>query len=70
MKYGTEIVVIGLAAFLAMLGAAFAADDLSRPMRTPDSLLEMGKVGVRNVDEGAICRVVAVTCSLVCPRLS
>ena len=27
MKYGTEIVLIGLAAFLAMLGAAFAADD-------------------------------------------
>src|SRR5262245_9778884 len=30
MKYGTEIVVVGLAAFLAMLGAAFAADDLFR----------------------------------------
>src|SRR4051812_45498927 len=27
MKHGTAIVVLGLGAFLAMLGAAFAADD-------------------------------------------
>jgi cytochrome c oxidase cbb3-type subunit I len=30
MKYGAEIVVISIGAFLAMLGAAFAADDLFR----------------------------------------
>ena len=30
MKYGTAIIVIGLGAFFALLGAAFAADDLFR----------------------------------------
>jgi cytochrome c oxidase cbb3-type subunit 1 len=30
MKYGAEIVFISLAAFFALLGAAFAADDLFR----------------------------------------
>ena len=30
MKYGAEIVLVGLGAFVAMLGAAFAADDLFR----------------------------------------
>ena len=30
MKYGAEIVGVGLAAFLALMGAAFAADDLFR----------------------------------------
>ena len=30
MRYGTEIVIVGLGAFLATLGAAFAVDDLFR----------------------------------------